>query len=61
MDDVNAARAKGQPTIPSTMALEIATNPFLRPSSAEIRKSLGMADANDAAVFGDFRKRKDNF
>jgi hydroxyacylglutathione hydrolase len=54
-------RAAGQPTVPSTMGLEKATNPFLRPNSAEIRKVLGMQKADDVAVFGEIRKRKDNF
>jgi hydroxyacylglutathione hydrolase len=61
MEEVTAARAKGEPTIPSTMALEIATNPFLRASSPEIRQTLNMAAASDAEVFGEVRKRKDNF
>jgi hydroxyacylglutathione hydrolase len=61
MKDVEAARAANKPTIPSTIGLEKATNPFLRPSSAEIRQSLGMPDASDVEVFGEMRKRKDNF
>jgi hydroxyacylglutathione hydrolase len=61
MDGVNAARAAGQPTVPSTLGLEKKTNPFLRPDNAEIRKSLGMEKAGDAAVFGEIRARKDNF
>jgi hydroxyacylglutathione hydrolase len=48
-------------TIPSDMGLEKATNPFLRVASAEIRKSLGMEKDSDVAVFGEIRKRKDNF
>jgi hydroxyacylglutathione hydrolase len=35
MRDVDATRAAGQPTVPTTIALERATNPFLRASSAE--------------------------
>jgi hydroxyacylglutathione hydrolase len=34
MAAVDAARAKGEPTVPTTMALEYATNPFLRAGSA---------------------------
>jgi hydroxyacylglutathione hydrolase len=30
MDDVDAARAQGEPTVPTTIALERATNPFMR-------------------------------
>ena len=61
MDDVNAARAAGKATVPSTMGLEKATNPFLRPDSAEIRKSLGMEAADTVSVFGEIRERKNNF
>ena len=61
MNDVNAARAGGKPTVPSTLGLEKKTNPFLRPDSAEIRKSLGMEHAGDVAVFGEIRARKDRF
>jgi len=61
MKDVEAARAANRPTIPSTIGLEKATNPFLRPNSAEIRQSLDMNDASDVEVFGEMRKRKDNF
>jgi len=35
MADVDRLRAAGEPTVPTTMALERATNPFLRASSAE--------------------------
>lgn len=58
---VERARANGEPTVPSTMAQEKATNPFLRPNSAELRKTLGMENASDTDVFGETRKRKDNF
>jgi hydroxyacylglutathione hydrolase len=30
MNDVDAARARGEPTVPTTIALERATNPFMR-------------------------------
>jgi hydroxyacylglutathione hydrolase len=61
MKEVTAARARDEPTMPSTLALEIATNPFLRPASPEIRKTLGMETAGDVAVFGEIRERKNNF
>jgi hydroxyacylglutathione hydrolase len=32
--DVEAARAAGEATVPTTLALELATNPFIRASSA---------------------------
>jgi len=35
MTEVEAARAAGKPTVPTTIALELATNPFMRAGSAE--------------------------
>jgi hydroxyacylglutathione hydrolase len=61
MKEIEAARAKGEPTIPSTIGLEKRTNPFLRPDAPEIRKTLGMEDASDVEVFAETRRRKDNF
>ena len=61
MDEVNALRAAGKPTVPATLGLEKQTNPFLRPDSAEIRKSLGTQQEDTVAVFGEIRERKNNF
>jgi hydroxyacylglutathione hydrolase len=35
MAAVDAARARGEPTVPTTIALEQATNPFMRAASVE--------------------------
>ena len=51
----------GLPTVPTRLDLEKATNPFLRVDNAAIRAHLNMADASNAAVFAEIRKRKDNF
>jgi len=64
VDEVVVARAKGWATVPSTMALEKATNPFLRCNEPEIVASAQgrVAKANDAlAVFTVLREWKDNF
>jgi hydroxyacylglutathione hydrolase len=61
MADVRATRAKGLPTIPSTMGLEKKTNPFLRAQSPEIRHSLGLEKASNVDVFAEARRRKDKF
>jgi hydroxyacylglutathione hydrolase len=61
MEDVRATRAQKAPTVPATLGLEKQTNPFLRPDSAEIRKSLDMEGANTVAAFGEIRARKDKF
>ena len=58
---IEALRAEGKPTLPTTIGEELATNPFLRWADPEIRKNLGMENASDAEVFAEIRKRKDNF
>ena len=58
VDDLQSA---GQPTVPTMIALEKATNPFLRVGDPAIRAHLGMEAASDAAVFGEIRARKDSF
>jgi hydroxyacylglutathione hydrolase len=61
MAEVRAIRARGLPTLPSTMGLEKRTNPFLRPNAPEIRRTLGLEAANDVEVFAETRRRKDVF
>jgi hydroxyacylglutathione hydrolase len=56
--EVEKLRAEGRMTLPSTVELELATNPFLRASSAAIRRTLGLEEATDAAVFAEIRERK---
>ena len=47
IEEVHRLRAAGRPSVPSTMASELAANPFLR--------------TPDVATFADIRKRKDTF
>ncbi len=58
---VDVLRAEGKPTVPTSLKIEKLTNPFLRPDSKSIRKTLGMEDASDTQVFAEIRRRKDNF
>lgn len=60
MHKVAALRDDDMPTLPTTMAEEVATNPFLRVGDSGIRRNLGLEDATDAEVFAEIRKRKDN-
>ncbi len=60
-EEIAAARAAGRPTVPVRLSVELATNPFLRASSPDLKAAIGMQDANDAAVFGEVRTRKDHF
>ena len=59
--DITAKRAGGVPTVPSTLADERATNPFLRAHLPEMKAALGMEGASDVEVFATIRKQKDNF
>jgi len=55
------SREKGLPTVPSTLAEELATNPFLRAGLSELKAAINMPDASDVAVFAEIRGRKDRF
>lgn len=60
--EVAALRRAGLPTLPSTMAQELATNPFLREHSPSIRTHLGLnADSDAVTVFTRLRAAKDVF
>jgi hydroxyacylglutathione hydrolase len=61
MKQVDELRNKGLPTIPSTIGLELKTNPFLRPDSPELRQAMSMETANVIDVFAETRRRKDVF
>lgn len=60
-EEIASLRAKGVPTVPTTIGLEKATNPFLRPDSADLQKTLGMAGGDLVEVFAETRRRKDHF
>ena len=59
--EVAELRRQNQPTLPSTLALELATNPFLREHSTSIRKALGAERDSPAQVFAKIRLLKDQF
>ncbi len=61
MAEVEQLRAAGTPTVPTTIGLEKATNPFLRPMSENIQETVGLIGAPLPKVFAEVRARKDNF
>ena len=61
MKDVDAKRERGIPTVPSTLAEELRTNPFLRPDSPDLQRTVGLAGADIVEVFAETRRRKDSF
>ena len=59
--EIDALRAEGKPTVPTTIGLERATNPFLRPMSENLQETVGLSGADLVSVFTETRLRKDNF
>ena len=61
LDEVAALRAEDHPTVPTTLALEKQTNPFLRPDSEHLQQTIGLAGAPIVDVFARTRELKDSF
>jgi hydroxyacylglutathione hydrolase len=59
--EVGKARADGRATVPSRLADERATNPFLRAALPSLRTITGLDKAGDVAVFAEIRARKDRY
>jgi hydroxyacylglutathione hydrolase len=71
-DDCAAMRERGEPTVPSTLEMELSTNPFLRCAQPAVVKAAlgqgagggppaGPAPADPVAVFAALRAWKDRF
>jgi hydroxyacylglutathione hydrolase len=61
IDAITALRSRGEPTVPTTIALERATNPFLRADLPELAQAVGLTGAPAHEVYGEIRRRKDGF
>jgi hydroxyacylglutathione hydrolase len=61
MEDVVRLRAAGLSTIPTTIGLERATNPFLRADAPELQTAAGRLGEDPVAVFAAIRQAKDSF
>lgn len=61
--EVDAVRAAGRPTVPSSLAIELATNPFLRVNEPVVKRAAeryaGHALSSPAEVFTALRNWKD--
>jgi len=58
-EEVCKLESEGKTTQPSSVELELKTNPFLRTASEEIRKSVGV-DQSDVAVFAKVRELRNS-
>jgi len=61
IERIKACDAAGEAIVPVTIAEEKATNPFLRAVDPSVKAAVGLSGADDAAVFAEVRRRKDNF
>lgn len=61
LGDARQAAAQGQPTVPSTIAQERATNILFRAGEPAVKAALDMDDADPEQVFAELRRRKNLF
>lgn len=61
IDRINSKRDSNEPTVPSKLSEEAATNPFLRAADPAIQAHLDMIGAEPVDVFAEIRARKDRF
>jgi hydroxyacylglutathione hydrolase len=59
--DAKILRTSGQPTLPSTLALELETNPFLRCHMPEIQASLNTETATNLQTFSAMRSLRNSY
>lgn len=63
--EAEAARARGEPTLPSTIGRERRVNPFLRAGQAAVQKAAemhaGTPLVDEVAVFAELRRWKDGY
>jgi len=57
--EIDQRRARGEPTVPTTLARELVTNPFLRADTEDLRDRWG--GTTPAETFARLRAAKDNF
>ncbi|MGZ4980786.1 MAG: hydroxyacylglutathione hydrolase [Methylobacter sp.] len=61
MEIINQLRANHQPTVPSTIEQELATNPFFREDSLALQETVKMTNKKPVEIFAEVRRLKDHF
>ena len=61
IEQTHALRMTGKPSLPSSMAMELSTNPFLRCHSAEIAKRMGLQGRELLEIFTAIRQARNVF
>ncbi len=59
--EVDLLREQGRATLPTTIGLERATNPFLRAEDPLVQRALRMSEAEPVVVFARMREMKNAF
>lgn len=61
LNQTRKLRDLNSPSLPSTIGLELATNPFLRCSSTEIQSSIHLTGASNLDVFSTLRELRNHY
>lgn len=61
LEKVRKLRSEGKTTVPTTLAIERKTNPFLRVDTKEMKEAVTMSHADASEVFAYLRSLKDNW
>ena len=61
IERINSKRESNEPTVPSKLSEEVATNPFLRATDPAVQAHLDMIGSDPVDVFAEIRARKDRF
>ncbi len=59
--EIDKLRSANKSTIPTNLEIEKKTNPFLRPDSKELQKTINMTGKPTVEVFARVRELKDHF
>ena len=59
IEEIAKLRSQGNPTVPASIKLNRAINPFVHASSQDLQNTIGLSSADLVAVFAETRKRKD--
>ncbi|QDZ21951.1 hydroxyacylglutathione hydrolase [Chloropicon primus] len=60
--EIESLRAQDRKTVPTTMEMELKTNPFLRCGDPDLKSCIGMeSEQDEGKVFARVRELKDNF
>ncbi len=60
-NEIDRLRSQNLATVPTSIGLERKTNPFVRPSSANLQSTIGLVGGSAVEVFAETRRLKDNF